>query len=575
MGASSPGIEKSTQWLRLLHYRPTLLHPGSKSLDQRFFYAPDGKINPKAELEATIKAFVSDPQQRCRFPARFQYLKQHIDTLSSFTLDHCLDLQNWVYEFGLDRIDLIYAGAYPNNPASLFGHTLLRFHKNGRHPLLDYGVAFLAQTDNDGFDLLHTWRGITGGYTGFFEIEIFSVSVGLYNNSDSRDLWAYELNLTPSQRKTVLYHLWELSNNTGFRYYFLSENCSFMLLALLEVALPDIELIDELTGFVLPLETLKVAINKIQGSQFIEHRPSIKEKILDRWEKLTDLEKKTATKILKHRLDIQKAKPSIEMTEILIDVLHQDLYSKKSNAPPEQKELNFALGAYRGQFPKNNHQAQTQIIKTAPHQAHSPRRIALNWNKKKIQLQLGLGLHGFMDHSEGYEDFSYIDYLNLSIGFDQSNPKLRLDQFQLIEVNSLQAISSLYPHLSWQLELSLLDEHELLNQLHLMGRGGLGLTLKHHQLTQALFLGLRGMSTLGQSGDRLRGYGEFIQIYRPAFAQSLGIVTQAQWLLHDRNQWYEIQVGLHFYGIDSVILSLSGRRQKNQDQFSTQVTYRF
>ncbi len=62
-------------WDVLLHYKKN--GSGRKSLvdDPRYFLAPDGKVNPGAELEATIRSFfqeeIKDKEHpRCRFIAR-------------------------------------------------------------------------------------------------------------------------------------------------------------------------------------------------------------------------------------------------------------------------------------------------------------------------------------------------------------------------------------------------------------------------------------------------------------------------------------------------------------------------
>jgi hypothetical protein len=574
--AYSSNIAKNQQWHRLLHYRSTLLSSGSRVLNPSFFLSTNGRLDPRAELVATLSAIEKDWRVICEYPARYTFLKKFYPELQRYSLQNCHELQKWANNLGRDRIDLVFAGAYPNNPASLFGHTLLRFHKNSRHPLLDYAVAFLAQTPNEGFDFLHTWRGITGKYIGHFEFEIFSVTIGLYNNSDSRDLWAYELNLDQEQREMIIYHLWELSQNAGFKYYFLSENCSYMLLALLEVALPETDLLNNMSGFILPLETIKTAIDKIQGTQYIEHRLSIKEKILKRWINLTHDEKNLAIKLLKQKVQIEEIELSVELAEILIDILHQDFYAKNSNVSAKQKQLMLTLGSFRGQYPRTTPDlTNKQTPGNGPHQAHAPKRLSIGWQDQKYQLEIGMGLHNYSDRPNGYQGFSYIDYLNLRLLYDQSNNQFRLDRFQLIEVNSLQKLSTLYPYLSWQLELAWLDHHELYEKSHLMGRAGAGITHEIAQYTQAIFIGLRGITTLKSYGNRLHGYGEFIQLYRPKFAHWMGLTTRTQWLLHHPKQWYEIRVGLNVFSIENIVITMETLKTSGKDNYSLEVTYRF
>ena len=73
MAAEIPTYDEA--WLKLLHYHKTL--GGYRGLveNQDFYISPDGRDNPIAEFAAEIKAF-ADGTEKCRFPARFNYLKQ-------------------------------------------------------------------------------------------------------------------------------------------------------------------------------------------------------------------------------------------------------------------------------------------------------------------------------------------------------------------------------------------------------------------------------------------------------------------------------------------------------------------
>ena len=74
------------QWHLLLHYRKGLLGGYKSQADGReFFFAEDGKRNPEAELEATLKAFFQpEPADstrqhpQCQFPARYDWLRTQL-----------------------------------------------------------------------------------------------------------------------------------------------------------------------------------------------------------------------------------------------------------------------------------------------------------------------------------------------------------------------------------------------------------------------------------------------------------------------------------------------------------------
>jgi hypothetical protein len=75
------------------------------------------------------------------------------------------------------------------------------------------------------------------GFFGRFLVEPYFQLVRKYNDLESRDIWEYQLDLTPLEIHGLLLHVWELQNASS-DYYFFGENCSFHLLTLLEAVRP-------------------------------------------------------------------------------------------------------------------------------------------------------------------------------------------------------------------------------------------------------------------------------------------------------------------------------------------------
>src|SRR5512133_834737 len=73
-------------WLRLGHYRPTRKGGFESEVDGlAFFRALRGKTDPRAELEATLRALFDDrpvldelSDAMCRYPARFAFLARKL-----------------------------------------------------------------------------------------------------------------------------------------------------------------------------------------------------------------------------------------------------------------------------------------------------------------------------------------------------------------------------------------------------------------------------------------------------------------------------------------------------------------
>ena len=133
--ASKESLANNRYWRVLLHYREDLFGGVTSEVDDPgFFLAPGGKTDPHAELRATLMAFFSDelmgpsrqPAQ-CAFVARYHWLKTRLsfddDRLHSVQCDR---FTQWFHELNAEAVTLIFPSAFMNNPASMFGHTLLR-----------------------------------------------------------------------------------------------------------------------------------------------------------------------------------------------------------------------------------------------------------------------------------------------------------------------------------------------------------------------------------------------------------------------------------------------------------------
>jgi hypothetical protein len=129
---------------------------GSQELGRcrNFFNAPSGKTDPEAELEATLASFFviedeqGDEHAQCRLIARYAWFKEVLDfDANRLTEQRCARSERWLSTLNPERVSLVFAAAYLNNPASMFGHTLLRVDAKGQKGgtrLLATAVNFVA-----------------------------------------------------------------------------------------------------------------------------------------------------------------------------------------------------------------------------------------------------------------------------------------------------------------------------------------------------------------------------------------------------------------------------------------------
>lgn len=264
-----PQLEALAQdpyWHRLLHYRPNRLLPGHTSVidSEDFFLAPDGRTDPRGELEATLAAMrenrtVRDEPAACRFRARYEWLRERLGEFAP--RPSCTLYEGWSGAAAPGRAHIVFASSDLGSPATMYGHTLLRIDAAGSaDPLLSLAVSYAATVAPDVGALSYMARGLGGGFVGSFSVMPYHQKVREYARIDERDLWEYPLNLAPDEIRRVLWHLWEL-RDVGSDYYFLSENCSYMLLALLDTARPGLTMAEEFDDpapYTIPLDTIRV-----------------------------------------------------------------------------------------------------------------------------------------------------------------------------------------------------------------------------------------------------------------------------------------------------------------------------
>ena len=126
-------------WINLLRYRVRSNGDVSSYADtDNFFLSKKGKTDSRAELKATLRAFfVKEKKQaqhpQCRFPARYRWLKKKLgfDTRQLVERE-CPRFEKWKKELDTHSVSLIFASAFLNNPASMYGHTFLRLNRKKR-----------------------------------------------------------------------------------------------------------------------------------------------------------------------------------------------------------------------------------------------------------------------------------------------------------------------------------------------------------------------------------------------------------------------------------------------------------
>jgi len=258
--AEQLGLADDPTWLKLLHYDRD--NKKSTVLTDSFFLSPDGRTCPSSELTATINAYFApegddcDKHARCRFPARYYWLSHK---LSSFDYrlgeTKCQRLEKWGLFNSVKSVSILLVSGYFGNPASTFGHALLKLNADSANDesglfdsTLNYG-ALIPEHENV---LRYVARGIFGGYKAGFSDKYFYTQDLVYSRAEFRDIWDYRLVLSDYERTLLLLHIWEIVGNK-FDYFFLDKNCAYKLAELVNLVIEE-DLLDNGHFWYIPVE---------------------------------------------------------------------------------------------------------------------------------------------------------------------------------------------------------------------------------------------------------------------------------------------------------------------------------
>ena len=445
--ASEARLAERSQWLALLHYRHEALGDDlvSQADDARFFISPVGDEDPAAELKAALSAFLKAPapgHAQCLFPARWAWLRSELNIDERYEVP-CPKLDRWRASISDDGLTLVFPAMYLNNPGSAFGHTFLRFD-HATSVLLSHALNYAAQYDPDDDIISYSIKGITGGYTGVFNLRRYFQTVQEYSDLENRDIWEYRLDYSREEIDLLLKHVWELLQ-TDFRYYFFSENCSYRLLGLLDVMREGSTLAarDRFPLYAVPVDTVR-AIDDAGIVTDRTFRPSLSTRI-DAG--LSVAEEASITQAL--RLvdgDIAADEADARALDLAIDIL--EFHGEAATAQSE--ELLLA----RSRLPQSRGELSFDVL--PPEQGHRSARAAIGVGEIAGTGVLGLQLrpvfHDLLDADAGFVQGAQIEILSTDLVVTEDEV-LELESLTIFDMRSLPAWRRWYRPISWTLAL--------------------------------------------------------------------------------------------------------------------------
>lgn len=568
--ADTAKLAARREWQTLLHYRATAHGVASDADDPRFFLSPAGKTDPQAELAATLSAFFSDtrvggdPQPaQCAFIARYRWLKAELNFDDRrLPVQSCERFQHWFQELNAEAITLVFASAYLNNPASLFGHTLLRLDQRGQTEsirLLAYAVNYAAD-DSDSNVFTYAFDGVAGGFKGRFDIQPYYKLVRTYSDLESRDLWEYRLNLSPPQRQRLIEHLWEL-RGIQFDYYFFRENCAWQLLTVLEVADPDLPLSEAFALWTLPADAIRQMVEQPDLVGAVVARPARGTLIQRRYAALTASEQALARQLWRNP-DLTTAP---ELTQL----------------PPERQALLFELALDQRQHQRARRQEkgieappdagahrlltarQTLTVPAAPvtiepfasrpETGHASQRLGFGLGQRDgaafVELNARASYHDLLEPDAGYTPDAQIELLSVALRHYPERGGLALDRLTVLDITSLSPLNALTPRPAWRIHAGWepIPRTDQPNRAAFNLGGGLGLAAETLWPWRTVWFGWPGLEL---------DYGaDLADDHRAGLSLTAGALLQpsAVWKVLASATWLDYRSGEQDAGLRAVI----------------------
>lgn len=437
----------SREWHTLMHYKRNIYFRYESQADgEGFFFAENGKYDPEAEMLASVKAFQDESlpegprHPQCAFPARFQYLKKTFN-LSPKTVE-CADYNWWRKNLPAHSVTVIFASYYANNPSSIFGHTFLRINSSDKKSISDYGVDFSALTTTD-HGVEFAVRGIFGGYTGHFNLKPYYMKMNEYLENENRDLWEFDLNLSPEEIDRLLAHLWELQKNTYFDYYFFRENCSYQLLTLLEAAKPEWRLSDEFHLETIPVDTVKVLARTPEAVREIHYRPAFKRSVTQRMNTLTDLERTQTLSLVEGKVSPADVTNPRVLEAAIASLRYERFEEKRFTKEQEErlKEILIQRAKVGGKVEIVDVKETLPVKKLRPDLSHDSQKYSFSYGNNSGfgrfgEITLRASLHDLLDADAGYPKNSLIEMSKWKFRSTGTN-NLYLEELKYAEAFSL------------------------------------------------------------------------------------------------------------------------------------------
>ena len=457
--------------VKALHFRVSpKIAQQSDVLSPKFFLAYDQQlhkdnlnlITPEQELMASLQAIFADiPENQnahaqCRFPARYFWLSQKLD-LSTAPKPKCERLERWAKFNSLKSVSLLMVSGYFGNPASTFGHLLVKLNnsefRNSSGNLLDQSINYGAEVPDNEPIPIYIAKGLTGGYVSRFADKKYYTQDLVYSKNELRDIWEYELNLSEEENMFLVFHIWEMLGVKS-SYYFLKENCGYRIAELLEL-ISGQTMTPNYQPWYLPVSVFQGLEDLDQGKYIksIKFIPSTQRKLHDNFENFNSEKTNFLNQIFANPALITDTNSPLESyapqeQAELVDFM-LEYYQYKTDQSSEDQALVKLYKSYKNKLLKKRFKLPTlkkpmtslsrELI--SPAKGAKPRLISIGVIKQasnQTHANLGIGLlhSDILSNSKGTLENSELTAFHAEIDINNSDD-ISLKHFDILRILKL------------------------------------------------------------------------------------------------------------------------------------------
>jgi hypothetical protein len=467
-------LARHPKWMKLLHYKKGTFYGQKSEADgPRFFLHANGKTEPLLELKAAVVAFESELHPNndhaiCRFPLRYKWLNQELGNPWKANFSGCTRYIDFFSKLAAKRASIVFSSYYLSNPNSAFGHTFMRLSRyddKNETEMLDYGINYSAQsTATNPFS--YAVMGLFGGFKGKFAAIPYYYKVREYSNSEFRDLWSYDLNLTFPQVLEMVDHIWELGD-TWFDYFYFQENCSYHLLSVIDVALPEKDLTSHYPLFTIPADTIR-GLKKAGLIDAGRRRESTYSKLTRLSEGLTNKSLGLAREIAERPektdgiLDGVEDQKAADILDVSIEAF--DYFNSREILSDNTKVKNLKENILRARA-RNPIIGQDSFFdnnqEESPALSHAPTRFGLSQGYEHLRgnfskFELRTSFHDLLDPVRGSMKNAQIEMGKINFLYQDRNyraPRLTLNHFSVVSIRNFQEQNFWASPFSWEIDV--------------------------------------------------------------------------------------------------------------------------